>query len=73
MQTLSNVQVASVKAVLHTPAAQGELPACREQECAELRAFLEGSLAQQRSGAVYISGVPGTGEQGLLEPGLQCN
>ena len=54
--------MARVKATLHRPACADSVPACREAECAELETFLTACLTQQRSGAVYISGVPGTGK-----------
>jgi origin recognition complex subunit 1 len=47
---------------LHVSAVPKSLP-CREKEYMEIYSFLEGNLLDQIGGCIYISGVPGTGEQ----------
>ena len=55
-------QVKAVKAALHVSTAPaGAAPLCREAQLRELEAALQALAAEGRGGALYVSGLPGTG------------
>jgi len=55
-------QVRAAKAALHVSnPPRGAPPLCREAQLAELEAALAAAAAEGRGGALYLSGLPGTG------------
>ena len=55
-------QVKAVKAALHVSTAPaGAAPLCREAQLRELEGTLQTVSAEGRGGALYVSGLPGTG------------
>ena len=55
-------QVKAVKAALHvSTASAGAAPLCREAQLRELEAALQALAVEGRGGALYVSGLPGTG------------
>jgi len=54
--------VRAAKAALHVAnPPRGAPPLCREAQLAELEAALTAAAAEGRGGALYLSGLPGTG------------
>ncbi len=51
-----------MKGVLHVSKPPGDAaPLCREAQLGELEAQLHAHVAEGRGGALYVSGLPGTG------------
>ena len=61
------MQVRVARAVLHVSQYEADgLPACRTDQVTKLEDVIGCHLAQRQAGAVYVSGLPGTGEKPLL-------
>lgn len=59
------LQVRRVQAVLHAAGMSGESSLmCRDAQAGAVRDLLRGGLQRAAGAALYVSGVPGTGEVG---------